>query len=51
MDFLDIEVWGIFDDLEEIEWGLVVVNSLDGDIMWGDFDFYEDDDWEVVILK
>nr|TKS02696.1 hypothetical protein D5086_0000160970 [Populus alba] len=34
MDPLDTEVRGIPDDSEEIERGLVAVNSPDGDIMW-----------------
>lgn len=51
MDPLDTEVRGIPDDSEEIERGLVAVNSPDGDIMWGDPDLHEDDDWEVVTPK
>ena len=51
MDPLDTEVWVIPDDSEEIERGLVAVNSPDGDIMWGDPDLNEDDDWEVVTPK
>ncbi|CAN1138759.1 hypothetical protein LINPERPRIM_LOCUS45274 [Linum perenne] len=51
MDPLDTEVWVIPDDSEEIERGLVAVNSPDGDRMWGDPDLHEDDDWEVVAPK
>ncbi|CAN1261923.1 hypothetical protein LINPERPRIM_LOCUS11066 [Linum perenne] len=51
MDPLDTKVWVILDDSEEIERGLVAVNSPDGDRMWGDPDLHEDDDWEVVAPK
>lgn len=51
IDPLDTEVQVIPDDSEEIERGLVAVNSPDGDLMWGDPDLHEDDDWEVVIPK
>lgn len=51
MDPLDTEVRVTPDDSEEIERGLVAVNSPDGDIMWGDPDLHEDDDWEVVTPK
>lgn len=39
------------DDSEEIERGLVAVNSPDGNLMWGDPDLNKDDDWEVVTPK
>lgn len=51
IDPLDTEVRVIPDDSEEIQRGLVAVNSPDGDIMWGDPDLNEDDDWEVVSPK
>lgn len=51
MDPLDTEVRVTPDDSEEIERGLVAVNSPNGDIMWGDPDLHEDDDWEVVTPK
>lgn len=51
MDPLDTGVRVIPDDSEEIERGLVAVNSPDGDIMWGDPDLHEDDDWEVLTPK
>ena len=51
MDPLDTEVQVIPDDSEEIERGLVAVNSPDGDIMWGDPDLNEEDDWKVVTPK
>ena len=51
MDPLDTEVRVIPDNSEEIQRGLVAVNSPDGDIMWGDPDLNEDDDWEVVTPK
>lgn len=51
MDPLDTEVRVIPDNSEEIQRGLVAVNSPDGDIMWGDPDLNEDDDWEVVTSK
>lgn len=51
MDPLDTEVRVIPDNSEEIQRGLVAVNSPDGDIMWEDPDLNEDDDWEVVTPK
>lgn len=51
MDPLDTEVRVIPDDSEEIQRGLIAVNSPDGDIMWGDPDLNEDDDWKVVTPK
>lgn len=49
MDPLDTEVRVIPDDSEEIQRGLVAVNSPDGDRMCPDLN--EDDDWEVVTPK
>lgn len=51
MDPLDTEVRVIPDDSEEIQRGLVAVNSPDGDSLWVDPDLNEDDDWEVVTPK